>query len=85
MSQAFLVFKDTPVSDWQKVLRETRTDYAEHRDRLLRFIKHPEELAKLAVDPLADDPNVSSCERRSLAFESADEARAVALGHGASR
>lgn len=26
---------------------------------MLKYIKHPEALAELTVDPLADDPNVS--------------------------
>ncbi|KAM0463765.1 hypothetical protein ACHAO4_000488 [Trichoderma viride] len=39
-----------------KLLREKRELYSERRDHFLRFIKHPESLAELTIDPLADDP-----------------------------
>lgn len=41
---------------WFQLLREKREQYSEDRDHFLRFIKHPESLAKLTIDPLADDP-----------------------------
>lgn len=45
---------------WQRALYDGRKLYEDHRDRLLKFIKHPEALAELTIDPLADDPDVSS-------------------------
>lgn len=56
--QNFLLFKNE-ADDWEKVLRHGRDDYAKRRDNFLKYIKHPEALANLAVDPLADEPNVS--------------------------
>ncbi|KAH6610373.1 hypothetical protein Trco_000393 [Trichoderma cornu-damae] len=44
---------------WYQTLREQRELYSERRDHFLRFIKHPEALAELAIDPLADDPKSS--------------------------
>lgn len=41
---------------WSQLLREKRELYSERRDHFLRFIKHPESLAELTTDPLADDP-----------------------------
>jgi TBC1 domain family member 5 len=40
------------------LLRERRDAYTKSRDRLLQFIKHPEALNELSVDPLADDADV---------------------------
>lgn len=34
----------------------SRKDYAEQSGHLLKFTKHPEELANVALDPLTDDP-----------------------------
>lgn len=45
--------------NWQQFLDEGRQRYHERREHFLKFIKHPEALAELAVDPLADDPEVS--------------------------
>lgn len=45
--------------DWTTVLRQGREEYAALQERLLKYIKHPEALADVAVDPLTDDPNVS--------------------------
>lgn len=59
VSQTFLLSKDREV-DWIQILHEGRDDYAGRRDRFLRYIKNPEALAELTVDPLADDPNVGS-------------------------
>lgn len=49
---------DTELS-WSRSLDEKREDYSERRDHFLRFIKHPETLTELTIDPLADDPKVS--------------------------
>ncbi|KAM7202104.1 TBC1 domain family member 5 [Naviculisporaceae sp. PSN 640] len=55
--KAFLLFRDEAPANWSKILRESRDFYslvcAEH----LRFIKHPEQLTALSIDPLADDPD----------------------------
>ncbi len=39
-------------------MREAREHYEALGERYLQFIKHPERLAELTVDPLADDPEV---------------------------
>ncbi len=59
-SQILLLSGDdeTPAA-WKTVVQEGRTDYADRRAHLLRFIEHPEALAELSIDPLADDPDVS--------------------------
>lgn len=44
---------------WTGTLRQGRKDYAALQERLLKYIKHPEALAEVTVDPLADDPDVS--------------------------
>lgn len=62
--KTFLVFKDEAGPSWSETLRDARGQYADARDHLLTFIKHPEALAKLTIDPLADDPDVSSGMRR---------------------
>lgn len=36
----------------------SRRDYQASRDHLLKYIQHPEALNELAIDPLADDPEV---------------------------
>ncbi|KAK1640564.1 WD repeat domain-containing protein [Colletotrichum phormii] len=54
--KAFLLMQDDPTSDWLHRLSESRSFYSERRDHFLKFIKHPEELAKVAIDPLTDDP-----------------------------
>ncbi|PTB43203.1 uncharacterized protein TrAFT101_001753 [Trichoderma asperellum] len=46
---------DTELS-WSRSLGEKRELYSERRDHFLRFIKHPETLTELTIDPLADDP-----------------------------
>lgn len=58
--KTFLLFRDdASADDHVLVLRETREDYEALRGSYMRFIKHPEELTELTVDPLADDPEVS--------------------------
>lgn len=54
----FLLSKDGEAS-WSQSLRQKRELYSERRDHFLKFINHPEALAELTIDPLADDPKVS--------------------------
>ncbi|KZL86801.1 wd repeat domain-containing protein [Colletotrichum incanum] len=54
--KAFLLLQDVEPSDWLRQVSELRNFYSQRRDHFLKFIKHPEELAKVAVDPLTDDP-----------------------------
>ncbi|OAA58571.1 Rab-GAP/TBC domain protein [Niveomyces insectorum RCEF 264] len=56
MDQIFLLFRDAAVSDRRLILREAREDYEALRNRYLQFVKHPEQLTELSLDPLADDP-----------------------------
>lgn len=60
-AKVFLLSKDEDGAElsWPQLLREKRELYSERRDHFLRFIKHPESLAELTIDPLADDPKVS--------------------------
>lgn len=44
---------------WSQALDEGRRLYTEKREHFLKFIQHPEALAELTIDPLADDPDVS--------------------------
>ncbi|PKS06819.1 hypothetical protein jhhlp_006895 [Lomentospora prolificans] len=55
--KTFLLFKDTSPTVWIHSLAEARESYSATRDHLLKYIKHPEDLANLTIDPLADDPN----------------------------
>ncbi|KAL0473642.1 rab-GTPase-TBC domain-containing protein [Neurospora intermedia] len=50
-----LVFRDSPTEKWGDILSGCRSSYASIHEKHLRFIRHPELLAKLPVDPLADD------------------------------
>ncbi|KAL7961701.1 RabGAP/TBC [Trichoderma compactum] len=54
----FLLSKDgdNTKTGWSQSLREKRESYNERRDHFLKFINHPEALAELTIDPLADDP-----------------------------
>lgn len=54
--KAFLLFQGTSSSNWSHVLLEARNSYGSLRDQHLKYIKHPEKLNELSVDPLADDP-----------------------------
>ncbi|OBR14115.1 WD repeat domain-containing protein [Colletotrichum higginsianum IMI 349063] len=54
--KAFLLLQDVEPSDWSRQVSELRSFYSQRQDHFLKFIKHPEELAKVAVDPLTDDP-----------------------------
>lgn len=55
--KAFLLFKDTNAANWAHVLLEHRTTYSALREHYLKYIKHPELLTQLSLDPLADDPD----------------------------
>jgi len=55
--KAFLLFRDTPFSQWPLILVESRSLYDSLCDQHLKFIRHPEQLAALPLDPLADDPD----------------------------
>ncbi|KHJ36276.1 putative tbc domain-containing protein [Erysiphe necator] len=54
--KVFLLFKETDISRWPKVLDETRKAYKTRRKYHLRYIENPDEL-KEALDPLDDDVN----------------------------
>jgi hypothetical protein len=60
-AKVFLLSKegDAMGLSWSHLLRVKRELYSERRDHFLRFIKHPESLTELTIDPLADDPKVS--------------------------
>jgi TBC1 domain family protein 5 len=58
LSQAFLLFQNTDAADWSHILLEARNTYSALREHYLKYIKHPELLAELSLDPLADDPDV---------------------------
>lgn len=55
--KAFLLFKDVNTSNWSHVLLENRNSYSALREHHLKYIKHPELLNQLSLDPLADDPD----------------------------
>ncbi|KAJ4392411.1 hypothetical protein N0V85_007078, partial [Neurospora sp. IMI 360204] len=52
-----LLFRDSPTEKWADILSGCRSSYTSIHEKHLRFIKHPELLAELPVDPLADDPD----------------------------
>ncbi|KAK1781808.1 rab-GTPase-TBC domain-containing protein [Copromyces sp. CBS 386.78] len=52
-----LLFRDSPTEKWAETLSGCRNAYTSIHEKHLRFIKHPELLAELPVDPLADDPD----------------------------
>ncbi|CAK7268780.1 hypothetical protein SEPCBS119000_003237 [Sporothrix epigloea] len=55
--KTFLLFHDSGASkDRSRVLRETRGHYETLRKGYMRFVKHPDRLAQLTVDPLTEDP-----------------------------
>ncbi|KAF7563804.1 hypothetical protein G7046_g309 [Stylonectria norvegica] len=55
--KTFLLSRESTETSWSQFLYHGRTLYAEQRDHFLKFIKRPEALAELTVDPLADDPD----------------------------
>jgi TBC1 domain family protein 5 len=52
-----LLWRTIPVEQWPELARVSRESYSTLCDQHLRFIKHPEQLAALTIDPLADDPD----------------------------
>lgn len=55
--KAFLVFENLDQSTWLKTLRDSRSAYTSLRQHFLHDLEHPNDIS--AVDPLADDENVS--------------------------
>ncbi|KAK1768622.1 RabGAP/TBC [Phialemonium atrogriseum] len=55
--KTFLLFQDSAQSDWSHILLEARNNYSSLRDQYLKYIKHPEKLSDLSLDPLADVPD----------------------------
>jgi len=55
--KAFLLFRNAPFSHWPLVLAESRGLYDSLCGQHLKYIRHPEQLAALSFDPLADDPD----------------------------
>ena len=57
-TQTFILSGGNSASNWIQSLRDGRRLYSQKRERLLQFIKHPEALNELSIDPLADDAEV---------------------------
>ncbi|KAK3302106.1 rab-GTPase-TBC domain-containing protein [Chaetomium strumarium] len=55
--KAFLLWRTVPVEQWPELAHASRESYSTLCDLHLRFIRHPEQLAALTIDPLADDPD----------------------------
>ncbi|ORY69699.1 rab-GTPase-TBC domain-containing protein [Pseudomassariella vexata] len=55
--KAFLLNHGAGTSNWSHALLESRSTYASLKDHFLKYIRHPEYLANVSVDPLADDPD----------------------------
>ncbi|EAQ90925.1 hypothetical protein CHGG_02860 [Chaetomium globosum CBS 148.51] len=55
--KAFLLWRNAPSEMWPELAREARASYSTLCDQHLRFIRHPEQLTALTIDPLADDPD----------------------------
>lgn len=55
--KSFLLFQGSAQSDWSHILLEARNRYSSLRDEHLKYIKHPEKLSELPLDPLADVPD----------------------------
>ncbi|KAH7170479.1 rab-GTPase-TBC domain-containing protein [Dactylonectria macrodidyma] len=55
--QMFLLSSPSAGMSWSHALDTGRQLYIEKRQHFLRFIQHPEALAELTIDPLADDPD----------------------------
>ncbi|KAI1879592.1 hypothetical protein JX265_002546 [Neoarthrinium moseri] len=54
--KAFLLgHGSSTAANWSHALLESRSTYASLRDHFLKYIKHPEYLANVNTDPLADD------------------------------
>ncbi|KAK4227732.1 TBC1 domain family member 5 [Podospora fimiseda] len=55
--KGFLLFPHAPAEEWHHLMQQARASYNELSEPHLRFIRHPEQLANLPYDPLADDPD----------------------------
>lgn len=55
--KAFLLWRAAPVEQWPELVRQSRAAYDALCDEHLRFIRHPDQLAALPIDPLSDDPD----------------------------
>ncbi|KAK9781943.1 putative Rab-GTPase-TBC domain-containing protein [Seiridium cardinale] len=55
--KVFLLGHGSSTANWTHALLESRSTYASLRGHFLRYIKHPEYLANVNTDPLADDPD----------------------------
>ncbi|CAJ0553879.1 Ff.00g123910.m01.CDS01 [Fusarium sp. VM40] len=54
--KTFLLSTAAEGLSWSQVLDNGREFYTEQRDHFLKYIKHPEALAELNIDPLTEDP-----------------------------
>ncbi|KJZ78930.1 hypothetical protein HIM_01703 [Hirsutella minnesotensis 3608] len=54
--KTFLLSRDASLAGLPQILRSGRLSYGRERERLLRFIEHPETLRQVTIDPLTDDP-----------------------------
>lgn len=52
-----MLWRHCPSEQWPELARDARASYSALCDQHLRFIRHPEQLAALTIDPLADDPD----------------------------
>ncbi|KAG9505781.1 hypothetical protein J7337_002753 [Fusarium musae] len=66
--KTFLLSTAAEGLSWSQVLDDERKLYAEKRNHFLKYIKHPEALAELNIDPLTEDPSVrpAKLERNQL-------------------
>ncbi|KAK7941021.1 uncharacterized protein PG986_013408 [Apiospora aurea] len=55
--KSFLLGHGSSTTSWTHALLESRSTYAFLRDHFLKYINHPEYLATVNTDPLADDPD----------------------------
>ncbi|KAK8056016.1 hypothetical protein PG993_001243 [Apiospora rasikravindrae] len=55
--KTFLLGHGSSTTSWTHTLLESRSTYASLRDHFLKYINHPEYLATVNTDPLADDPD----------------------------
>ncbi|KAK4188691.1 rab-GTPase-TBC domain-containing protein [Podospora australis] len=62
--KAFLLFPNAQAEEWPQLLRQTRTSYDKICEHHLKYIRHPEQLAALPFDPLADDADSPWIEAR---------------------
>ncbi|GAB0132632.1 hypothetical protein EsDP_00001061 [Epichloe bromicola] len=54
--KVFMLSTKGSLSSWMEALEDGRRAYQKRRVHFLKYIQHPEALAELTVDPLADDP-----------------------------